>query len=518
MTAPSSVAGPSLRDAWAMVRAPVPALLLGLALLGLAFHAEAAAAYRVWMESTAYSHCFFVLPIAAYMAWERRHALASVPVAPAPWAVALVLPLGVAWLAAERLGIMEGRQLVAVAILEVLFLAVLGWRMFQALAAPLLYLFFLVPFGAFLTPALQDFTAVFIDVGLDVLRIPHFVDAYIIEIPAGRFYVAEACAGLRFLIASIAFGVLYSVLMYRSIGRRVAFIAASIVIPIIANGMRALGIVVLGHVLGSAEAAAADHILYGWLFFSVVILLLIVAGLPFRQDLAKAAPAPAAPPAVSPWRPALAAGLVGAVALAGPAVSAVLDRAAETALEAPAPRLTTPRDCRPAPLGAVQSDLTGTPGATVLGYACPQGLLTVVVQVFPAQSNPARVISAQRRATGEFKAEEAVISSIRIPGMEPDQWRLVTTYTPASATATALWVDGRPAKGGIAGRMLLAHNSVFGTAHAPVLVAVGVRAARPQMTPEEDQLARHMIANFLVAQTALPAEIARLSSEAASRR
>ena len=59
------------------------------------------------------------------------------------------------------------------------------------------------------------------------------IDGYTIEIPEGTFYVAEACAGLRFLIASIAFGCLYALLMYRSPVRRTAFIVISIVVPII---------------------------------------------------------------------------------------------------------------------------------------------------------------------------------------------------------------------------------------------------------------------------------------------
>ena len=142
-----------------------------------------------------------------------------------------------------------------------MFLAILGWRLWWALLGPLLYLYFLVPFGEFLTPKLQDITAVFIRHGVVVLNIPAYVDGYTIEIAAGTFYVAEACAGLRFLIASIAFGVLYALLVYRSPIRRTAFILISIVVPIIANGFRALGIVALGHYLGSADAAAADHVL-----------------------------------------------------------------------------------------------------------------------------------------------------------------------------------------------------------------------------------------------------------------
>ena len=73
--------------------------------------------------------------------------------------------------------------------------------------------------------------------------IPAYIDGYIIEIPQGTFFVAEACAGLRFLIASIAFGCLYALLMYRSPVRRGVFILVSIIVPIIANGFRGLGIV-----------------------------------------------------------------------------------------------------------------------------------------------------------------------------------------------------------------------------------------------------------------------------------
>ncbi|MBX9750767.1 MAG: exosortase [Roseococcus sp.] len=164
------------------------------------------------------------------------------------------------------------------------FLGVFGWRLFRAFAVPLGYLVFLVPFGAFLVPQLQEVTAWMIVAGLSLLGIPHFVDALIIEIPAGIFFVAEACAGLRFLIASLAFGGLYAAVMFRSPGRRVAVMVLALVVPVVANGLRALGIVLLGHHLGSAEAAAADHLIYGWVFFTLVILLLVVAGLPFRQD------------------------------------------------------------------------------------------------------------------------------------------------------------------------------------------------------------------------------------------
>jgi exosortase A len=515
MTVRTLFATAELQEGWKAVRAPVPALLLGLVVLGLVFHEEIAAAVFVWYDSTAYSHCYFVIPIAAYLAWDRRQLLAAEPIEPLPWAALLALPLGAAWLMAERLGIMEGRQLVAMTLVEVLFLTVLGWRMCWALAAPLLYLYFLVPFGAFVTPKLQDFTLNFINGGLDFLEIPYASDGYTIEIPEGRFYVAEACAGLRFLIASIAFGALYACLMYRSFLRRALFMLASIIIPIIANGFRALGIVVLGHLLGSAQAAAADHVLYGWLFFSIVILLLILAGLPFREDVrANAAepPAGAMPASPSTRRLLFAAVLSAIFATIGPATSAWLDRLAPAVSAMPAPVFTAVAGCRPMSAGAFAT----APDVAVQRFACAMGQLTVTVQAFPPRSNPARVITAQRRATGEIVgSDETVVSSLEVPGIEPSSWRLVLTAGPARVTAAALWIDGKPATGGLAGRLAMVRDSLAGSAYAPMLVTVTMQFPRPQMYASEEQFAQRLIRTFLRAQGKLSEQITQLAMAAA---
>ena len=259
MSAPApTLSQPGLLDAWRGLRAVAAGLVLGVCVMGVLFHTEAAAAVRTWIDSTAYNHCFLVIPIVGWLLWDRRSELQGLRADPLPWAFLAGLPLAIAWLAAERLGIMEGRQLVAMSFLELLFFALLGWPLWRKVSGPLLYLYFLVPFGDFLTGKLQDVTTAFTRYGLEVLQIPAFIDGYTIEIPEGTFYVAEACAGLRFLIASIAFGCLYALIMYRSPWRRVAFVVVSMIVPIIANGFRALGIVVLGHVLGSAEAAATE--------------------------------------------------------------------------------------------------------------------------------------------------------------------------------------------------------------------------------------------------------------------
>lgn len=488
----------------AAFRVPLAALAVGTVLLGLLFHEECAAAVRVWMESTAYGHCFLIAPMAAYLAWDRRAELRDI--APRPWPAAALLgvPVAVAWIAAERLGIMEGRQLAALAALEVLALAVLGWRLYRALIGPLLFLVFLVPFGAFLTPALQAFTARFIEVGLRVLGVPHLVTDMTIEIPEGTFYVAEACAGLRFLIAAVAFGVFFALLNYRSPGRRVAFMVASCLVPVVANGFRALGIVLLGHVLGSAEAAETDHVLYGWMFFSIVLLLLVAVGLPFREASAKDLPAATRLPDSAPARGGMAGAWAAAALLlvlvgAGPATATMLERLpGEARLAASAPRLVPGPDCTAGPAEADDA------GRYVARFSCAGLSLLVTVETLPARATPDRLVRAQRRLGGEDGVEDTEHGTLTLAQGEPRRWHLVETVAPARVTALATWVDGRPAEGGLRMRLRQAWSSLAGAERPPVVVAAQVAAGQERLGPETEAAIRAVLRRFLEAQPGLP--------------
>ena len=438
----------------------------GLALLCLAFRQEIGAAITVWDSSTAYGHCWLVLPIVGWLLWERRAILATGAARPTVWPAVAALPLAVMWVAADWLGIMEGRQLALVGFAELLLIACLGWRLWWALSAAFLYLAFLVPFGAFLTPALQRFTTGFILGGLRLLDIPFQANAFQIAIPEGVFYVAEACAGLRFLIASVAFGVLYAVTIFRSPWRRAAFIAVACVVPIVANGFRGLGIVLLGHALGSAQAGAADHLIYGWVFFSFVIVLLALSGLPFRQDMRPPAPA-AAPPLPARPRPVFAAAAaVLLLAIAGPLGLAVLDAAPHPALAAITPNLVLPASCRAG--AATQSGATAT--QSVL---CGRATLQITTTILPAATNPARILAAARTPAEATLDGEADSQAWRTPAGAP--WMLLTVKETGRQSAYAVWVDGEPMLGGLHDRLRMARHMLDRRAGPCVAVAVVLR-------------------------------------------
>lgn len=493
-----SLSRPDVRPANGSILA---ALGLGIAVFCAVFFREGRAAVETWNASTAYGHCYLVLPMTLYLLWDRRDVLAER--APHPelgWAV-LGLPIGTAWLVAERLGIMEGRQLMAVAALELLLLVLLGWRLFWELSGPLLYLFFMVPFGAFLTPTLQRFTAEFSIVGLNLLGIPNYADNFIIETPAGVFFVAEACAGLRFLIAAIAFGVFYALLNFRSARRRVVFVAASIAVPIIANGLRALGIVVLGQMLGSAEAAAADHIIYGWVFFSIVMLLLVAAGHPFREyGPARRATAPARAGGAFGLAPIGGALLTLALVGIGPGIAAAIDARSAVSQFAGLPNWQTPIGCEA--LGAVSSPR--------FAVRCGEHIYDIDVSAFAARSTAGELLARRRSVTEELGAEDVTVTRLADVGSDRGEWTVVQTTDPNRVTAYASWVDGIPVASGFAARIAQARDSVLGADHAPMLMTITTREA-PRALPQARRAAIEQLRGLVAAQSDLNRTIATVS-------
>ncbi len=155
--------------------------------------------------------------------------------------------------------------------------------MARELAFALAFLFFAVPFGEALIPVLMEFTAKFTVGALRLSGITVYRDGMLLSTVMGDFQVEKACSGIRYLIASLAVGSLFAFLMYRSPWRRAAFICLSIIVPIIGNGLRAYLIVLLALTSDMQAAVGIDHLIYGWLFFGLLMAGMFWVGLRFRE-------------------------------------------------------------------------------------------------------------------------------------------------------------------------------------------------------------------------------------------
>ncbi|MGX9713352.1 exosortase A [Janthinobacterium lividum] len=270
-------------------------LLLALAAVVLLYHATFWSMVELWSRSQTFAHGFLIVPISCWLAWRQRARLAALAPQPSRQGLLLLGALGLAWLLADAANVPVVEQYAATAMLPACVLAILGWPAVRLLAFPLAYLFLAVPFGEVFLDPLIDFTAAFTVTALQWTGVPVFRDGSSFSLPTGNWSVVEACSGLRYLIAALALGALFAHVNFRSTRRRLAVMAAALLVPILANGVRAYLIVMLGHLSNMRLAVGVDHLIYGWLFFGLVALLLFWLAARWRElPLARAVP-PARP-------------------------------------------------------------------------------------------------------------------------------------------------------------------------------------------------------------------------------
>jgi len=239
---------------------------------------------ETWLRSDTFLHGFIILPISVYLVWQKWPYLKTIPLRPTLLGAWLLLGISTAWFFADVLGIQVVKHFAATAIIPAAVLTVMGGSFARAIAFPLGYLIFAVPFGEFWVPELMEITADFAIGLLQITGIPALRDGLFLSIPVGDFEVAEACSGIRYVLASLALGTLYAYLYYHKIYKRLIFIGFALVLPIIANGIRAYGIIAIAYYSDMKHAVGVDHLIYGWIFFGVVIGLMFLVGNRYRDD------------------------------------------------------------------------------------------------------------------------------------------------------------------------------------------------------------------------------------------
>ncbi|MEO1220963.1 MAG: exosortase A [Pseudomonadota bacterium] len=262
----------SLSKPW---REALAVLVLGaLALLTITAREWAEMLHQWWYIDT-YSHILLIPFIIGWLVALKGERLAKLD--PRGWTPGLaVVGAGLAlWLIGRVTGLNLIAHAGAVGVLQGLVVAVLGPRVSMLLALPLCFGVFLVPFGDEIIGPLQFITAE-IAIWLTVASgVPAFIDGIYIDTPVGLFIVAEACSGVRFLIAMVTLAVLVAFTRFNKWSHRAAFMAVSIIVPIIANGIRAWGTIYIAQSQGVEFAAGFDHVFYGWFFFAFVVVIVL---------------------------------------------------------------------------------------------------------------------------------------------------------------------------------------------------------------------------------------------------
>jgi len=235
-----------------------------------------------WGAVDDYSHGFLVGPLAIYFAWERRDALRRAPIRPSWWGL-LPLALGALALMIGRLGVELTAMRVAF-VLTIIGLTVLllGREVFRQLAFPLLFLFLMVPLPQSLVNViafpLQLIAADFAVGSLHLFQVPALREGNIIHLANTQLFVAEACAGLRSLMALGTLGVVFAYFFRKNPLERIILVASTIPIAILVNAFRVALTGHLAHRFGVGVADGVIHQTEGFFTFGLAFGLLLFEG------------------------------------------------------------------------------------------------------------------------------------------------------------------------------------------------------------------------------------------------
>ena len=232
--------------------------------------------WNTWATSSTYIHGFFVAPLAFWMIIAKSPLRLSSGFS----FLGLLIMIAAAglWLAGRAASVSLVEQIAFIMLLIGAVGVVFGGRALRDWSFPLLFLFFMVPVGESVVPFLQKVTADNVVGLLSITGAQVTLDGYLIRTPAGAFEVAEACSGLRFLLAALMVAAVFAYGHFQSWRKRFLFLAFAAVLAIGANALRAYFIIIVASATDMRLAIGPDHIFIGWLTYALVFLVLVSVG------------------------------------------------------------------------------------------------------------------------------------------------------------------------------------------------------------------------------------------------
>ena len=245
------------------------------------FHRDVTDMVSIWWNASTFGHCLFIPFLIAWLVQQRLAGLRQLQ--PAAWAPGLLwIAAGAfAWLLGAAAGVALFRHAALILMLQGSVVALLGPAVARALLFPLFYAFFMIPVGEELVAPLQLITAQLCMVFLEIAGVPAHLDGIFITTPTGYFRVAEACSGAKFVIAMAAYGALVCNVCFSSWPRRILFMTGALLLAVLANGLRAFAIIWVAHLTSIEAAVGFDHVVYGWLFFAIIMVVVMAAAWSF---------------------------------------------------------------------------------------------------------------------------------------------------------------------------------------------------------------------------------------------
>jgi EpsI family protein len=222
---------------------PAIALVLLVAAFAWCYGAVITAMAGQWWSNTIYNYGFLIPGIAAYMVWTERAVVVRAIGAPSYRAGVPMVLLGLALLIAGQAGsLLVVEEFSILPTIAGLVLLAGGGTLLRAVAFPLAYLLFMIPFWEVVTSRLhyplQISSAVIAEWILRATHIPVHRTEMLLALPTVTLKVAEACSGVNFLVAIAAIALPYVYLSVASHTRRLIVVLFALFVAMASNGLR----------------------------------------------------------------------------------------------------------------------------------------------------------------------------------------------------------------------------------------------------------------------------------------
>jgi exosortase len=232
-----------------------------------------------WATDENMGHGFFVPLVAGYIAWQRRHILATIPRRSSGWGLFLVIFAAVEALVATLGAELFTARLAFIIALVGVILYLGGREWVKALAFPLALLLFMIPIPtiiyAALTLKLQTLASQLGEALISMMGIPVLRSGNTLILASQTLDIAEACSGIRSLLSLGFLSLVYAYFADKRPWMRWALLAATVPIAIGANGIR----VALTGVMSNMDTKLAQgmyHETEGYIVFLVALVALII--------------------------------------------------------------------------------------------------------------------------------------------------------------------------------------------------------------------------------------------------
>lgn len=250
-----------------------------IAALALAYFRTIASLWDTWLHNDNYSHGPLVPVVSAALIFARRRRLASLPLRGTSWGLALVALACALQVVGMRADVLAFQGWSLVLVLFGLSLSLLGVEWTRALAFPLAFLVFMLPFPAVfvnqLSFALKEITVRISTRAAEWLGASLLRDGMTLFLESGELRIENPCSGLRSLIALLATGALFAGIQHGSWWRRLLLFALALPIAVLANAARITLLIVVGHYVGVQAAGGKLHDFSGYLLYALAVLALL---------------------------------------------------------------------------------------------------------------------------------------------------------------------------------------------------------------------------------------------------